>query len=328
MRLLITTLSLIPSIILAAPQLYNSKDKFINEEIKKHYLKFSTFTYPGLYQDKLKNDLPDDIREIGLLVRKNFIHRTTLAAGNTGTNADLKFGNMQKVPWWRQPEDDILVTAGAMLTELYRRNNSGFVEDREPKDKLVLTCRFVSIMVASILKSKGIPARVRAGHAAYFDMGELGNVSTDHWINQYWNEQENRWITIDVDGSFSLNENFDPYDMPERKFDFPADAWLGIRAGKLDPQHFYNAKPERGAIVVLWSLFYDFHALMNNEIIYTYGPAGGYGGYDKFNSLTKDEFEKIDNLARLMQSPDENFNELVRIWQTEKDFRLLMGGLL
>ncbi|WP_234364456.1 hypothetical protein [Francisella tularensis] len=79
---------------------------------------------------------------------------------------------------------------------------------------------------------------------------------------------------------------------------------------------------------MLWSLFYDFHALMNNEIIYTYGPAGGYGGYDKFNSLTKDEFEKIDNLARLMQNPDENFDELVKIWETEKDFRLLMGGLL
>ncbi|MDE5041446.1 hypothetical protein NAI77_09395, partial [Francisella tularensis subsp. holarctica] len=92
-------------------------------------------------------------------------------------------------------------------------------------------------------------------------------------------------------------------------------------------QHFYNAKPERGAIVVLWSLFYDFNALMNNEIIYTYGPAGGYGGYDNFNSLTKDEFEKIDNLARLMQNPDEIFDELVKIWETEKDFRLLMGGL-
>ncbi|RZP31377.1 hypothetical protein EXW68_09760, partial [Francisella tularensis subsp. mediasiatica] len=49
----------------------------------------------------------DKLKLIYLLVRKNFIHRTTLAAGNTGTNADLKFGNMQKVPWWRQPEDDI-----------------------------------------------------------------------------------------------------------------------------------------------------------------------------------------------------------------------------
>jgi len=300
----------------------------MNDKIKKHYLDFSTYTFPGLYQEKLKNDLPDDIREIGLLVRKNFIHRTTLSAGNTGTNADLKFGDMTKVPWWRQPEDDILVTTGAMLAELYRRDERGFVNDREVKNKLVLTCRFVAIMIASILKSKGIPARVRSGNAPYFDMGELGNVSTDHWINQYWSEQENRWITIDVDGSLSLKEKFDPYDIPNGKFDFPADAWLGIRAGKLDPKNFHNAKPENGAIVVLWSLFYDFHSLMNDEIIYIYGPAGGYGGDEKFNKLTKEELEKIDNLARLMQKPDENFDELVKVWESEKDFRLLVGGLL
>lgn len=164
----------------------------MNDKILKHYLDFSVYTYPGLYQDKLKNDLPDDIREIGLLVRKNIIHRTTLATGNTGDNADLKFGDMSKVPWWRQPEDDILVTAAAMLAELYHRDERGFVSNRQEKDKLVVTCRFVSILVASILKSKGIPARVRSGNASYFDMGELGNVSTDHWINQYWSKQENR----------------------------------------------------------------------------------------------------------------------------------------
>ncbi|MDE4947192.1 hypothetical protein NAI56_11850, partial [Francisella tularensis subsp. holarctica] len=78
------------------------------------------------------------------------------------------------VTLWSQPEDDILVSAGSMLTELYRRNNIGFVEDSDPKDKLFLTCRFVSIMVASILMSKGIQARFRAGQTAYFDMGDLG----------------------------------------------------------------------------------------------------------------------------------------------------------
>ena len=109
----------------------------MNQKIKKHFLEFGTYTYPGLYQEKLKNDLPDDVREIGLLVRKNFIHRTTLAAGNTDTNADLKFGDMTKVPWWRQPEDDVLVTAAAMLAELYRRDKSGFASDLEPKDNLV-----------------------------------------------------------------------------------------------------------------------------------------------------------------------------------------------
>jgi hypothetical protein len=300
----------------------------MNEKIKKHYLDFSIHTFSGLYKEKLKSELPDDIRSIGLLVRKNFIHRSTLASGNVGSNADLKFGDMTQVPWWRQPEDDILVTAGAMLTELYRRDDRGFVEDRKPKNKLVLTCRFVAIVMASILKSKNIPTRVRSGNAPYFDMEEIGDVSTDHWINQYWSEEKNRWITIDVDGSLSLKDTFDPYDIPDGKFDFPADAWLGIRAGDIDPEHFYNAKPKRGTIVVLWSLFYDFHSLMNNEIIYIHRPIGGYGEDEKFKKLTHKELEKIDSLARLMQKPDENFDELVRVWESEKDFRLLMGGLL
>jgi hypothetical protein len=293
----------------------------------RHYLEFSTYTYPGLYQERLRNDLPDDIGEIGLLVRKNVIHRSTLAAGNVGTNADLKFGDMTRVPWWRQPEDDNLVTAAAMLAELYRRDSRGLVEDRKPEDKLVVTCRFVAILMAAILKSKSVPARVRSGNASYFDVGNLGDVSGDHWINQYWNEKQNRWVTIDVDGSFSLLEQCDPYDMPDGKFDFPADAWLDIRAGKVDPHYFYNTGGERGAIVVLWSLFYDFHCLMNDEIIYLHLPDYGRDE-NKFKALTSAELEKIDLLARVMQEPDDNFDELLHIWETERDFRLLTGALL
>lgn len=298
----------------------------MKDKVLKHYLEFSIYTNPGLYKDKLQNDLPDDIRKIGLLVRKNIIHRSTLAAGNIGTNADLKFGDMTQVPWHRQPEDDILVTASAMLAELYRRDERGFIADRNPADKLVVTCRFVSILMASILKSKGIPTRVRSGNASYFDNEELGDVSVDHWINQYWDINKNCWVTIDVDGSLSLQDNFDPYAMPEGKFDFPADAWLDIRAGRVDPNHFYNAKPERGYLVVLWSLFYDFHCLMNNEIIYTYGPV--LGSCDKFEDISQHDLEKIDNLARLMQKPDDNFDALVRLWEAEKSLRLLVGGLL
>lgn len=79
----------------------------MNKKILNHYLKFSTYTYPGVFEEKLKNDLSNDVKKIGFLVRNNIIHRTTLAAGNTGTNKDLRFGDMTKVPWWRQPEDDI-----------------------------------------------------------------------------------------------------------------------------------------------------------------------------------------------------------------------------
>lgn len=296
----------------------------MNSHILDFYRSFSTYTNPGLYKNLLKN-LPDDVSELGNLVRSNIIHRTTLKFGNIWTNSDLKFGDMKKVPWFRQAEDDILVTTSAMLSELYFRDNRGFVLDRSEKDKLILTCRFVSLLMASILKSKGIPTRVRAGHAPYFPFSKF---SIDHWINQYWSFDEKRWINIDVDGSWSISKNLDPYDLPKEKFDFPADAWLSIRSGKTDPNKFWNAFSKKGALVVFWSLFYDFHCLMNNEIIYLYGPSNGFGIPRKFASLSKSNLRQIDELAILMQSPDENFDDLRDFWNTNKDFRLLSGGLL
>ena len=303
----------------------------MNEKVLKHYLGFSIYTDPGLYKNILIKDLPNDIREIGLLVRKNIIHRTTLSAGNIGTNADLRFGDMTKVPWWRQPEDDILVTAAAMLAELYRRDPRGFTLNRTPENKIVVTCRFVSILMATILKSKGFPTVCRSGFASYFAGDNHGNtkISWDHWLNEYWNEKEKRWVLIDVDGSLSLGENFNPYDMPEGKFDYAADAWINVREERDKAERFRNGDDiHSGLLVILWSLFYDFHALMNDEIIYTHGPACNYGYKPKFESLTEEELKRVDNLAHLMQSPDENFDALTKIWETEKDFRLLKGGLL
>ena len=297
----------------------------MNKKIINHYLEFSQYTDPGLYRS-LVEKLPDDVRKIGELVRKQLIHRTTLEAGNIGTNADKKFGDMTKVPWHRQPEDDIFVTASAIVAELYRRDERGFINNRSEKDKLVLTCRFVAVLMASILKSKGIPCRVRSGNAPYFNMGSLGKVSADHWINQYWNFKEERWVTIDVDGSWSLNDDFDPYNIPEGKFDYPADAWLNIRKNKDNPNRFWNAKPERGAIVVLWSLFYDFHCLMNSEITYIHVPEPAT--YGKLGNLSEKELKEIDNLALLMQNPEKNFDKLQQLWNTSKQFRLLKGGLL
>lgn len=298
----------------------------MNKKVINHYLKFGTYTNPGLYRDKL-TELPDEITEIGNLLRSNFIHRTTLQYGNTGTNKDLKFGDMKKVPWYRQAEDDIFLTSVAMLGELYRRDNRGFISNRAEENKLILTCRYISILMASILKSKGIPARVRAGHAPYFEW-DLGKRSSDHWINQYWSESSKKWITIDVDGSWSLPKNgkIDPYNLAEDDFDFAADAWLNVREGRVTPEYFWNAGGYSGLMVVAWSLFYDFHCLMNSEIPYVHSPK--CATFDEFPKLNESELVKIDNLAKFMQNPDKNFESLLEMWETNKEFRLMYGGLL
>lgn len=299
----------------------------MDKKVLDFYRQFSQYTYPGLYEDKLKKSLPNSVQEIGLLVRKSLIHRMTLKNGNTGSNHDLRYGDIKKVPWYRQPEDDVFITAAAMLAELYRRDERGLVLGRLPENKLILTCRFTSILIASLLKIKGIPARVRAGFAPYFNVdGIPGGKSDDHWINQYWNEQESKWVTIDVDGSLEDYVKFNLYDIPEGKFDFSADAWLQVRRGEVDGEHFYNAGGYSGLVAIGWELFYDFHCLMNNEVVYYHHPE--IVMLENFSKNNEEQLRRIDGLALLMLNPDDNFDKLLEIYKTKKQFRLLKGGLL
>ncbi|MDZ7587547.1 MAG: transglutaminase domain-containing protein [Patescibacteria group bacterium] len=191
----------------------------------------------------------------------------------------------------------------------------------------MLTCRFTSILMASLLKIKRIPARVRSGFAPYFKVQGLpDSTSDDHWINQYWQASESRWVTIDVDGSLENYIKFNLYDIPQGKFDFSADAWLKVRHGEEKPNHFYNAGGWFGLVAIAWELFYDFHCLMNSEIIYFHHPEIAL--LNNFSKNTKAQLKEIDALAELMLNPDKNFNQLQKLWTTKKEFRLLKGGLL
>lgn len=299
----------------------------MNTKILQFYREFGMYTDPGLYAGVLKKSLPPDVKKIGLLVRSQLIHRMTLKNGNTGSNSDLRYGDITRVPWFRQPEDDIFPTAAAMIAELYRRDLRGFVLDRAPENKLILTCRFTAILMASLLKTKGIAARVRSGFAPYFHVhGHPDGKSDDHWITQYWHKKQSRWVSIDVDGSLEGYLTIDPYDIPKEAFDFAADAWISVREGKMDGDRFWNAGGNGGLLAIAWELFYDFHSLMNHEIIYTHTPQMAHFG--EFNQITEKGLKEIDALARLLQKPEENFDKIQKIWETKKEFRLLRGGLL
>jgi len=292
----------------------------MKKNILEHYLQFSVFTNPGCYKEFLQK-LPDDVKELGNLISHQIIHPVTLKDGNTEANSDKKYGDMEKFPWYRLRSDDgVLTNTVSMTAELLRLDERGFLPDRKVENKAVVTCRYVAILMASILKTKGIPCRVRSGFAPYFFKG-----SYDHWINQYWDKNKEKWITFDADGFFESFLKFDQYDMPESKFDWAADVWLGMRDGKLEAENFINAGGYTGLAPALWELFYDFHCLMNNEITYTQMPSYIHRKFDK---LTDDDFKEIDELAKLMLDPDKNFNELVNVWNTKKKFRILNDTLI
>ena len=286
-----------------------------------HYRAFSQFTYPGLYQENLQRDLPGDIGQVGRLVKQQVIHSVVLSTGREGVQINPVYGNIYEVPWYRQGEDDYFPTATAILAELYHRDPRGFVSDRAVENKLILTCRFVAILMASILKARGIPARVRAGYAPYI-RPDSDTVEV-HWITQYWHAPEERWITIDADTSLE-HRPFDPFDMPPDTFGFAANTWLAVREGRQDAQAYavYGVSALENLAT---QLFFDFHCLMNNEITYTQTPV--FIAID-FNMVDEEKLQTIDALARLMQQPDENFAQLQTIWETKRDFRLLSGSLL
>ena len=296
----------------------------MTEELRKHFCDTGAYTCAGPYRDYFRS-LPGDPRELGNLICSQIIHRVTLRDGNTNANHDLRYGNMNDYPWYRSRcEDDIFLTAPAITAELFRLDPCGFVPGRRVEHKLVLTCRYVSVLLSAVYKAKEIPCRSRAGFAPYFTPGK----SLDHWINQVWSGEEGRWITFDADGFYDEDAmGLDQYDLREDQFDWAAKAWLDIRTGKTDGSRFLYADGLGTCSLkaVIRCLFYDFHALMNHEISYRFQPCYTE---DKFDTLTEAEFRELDRLAELMLEPDRNFSRLRELWEHEKKFRILNSPLV
>ena len=60
--------------------------------------------------------------------------------------------------------------------------------------KFVGNCRDHSTLLCSILRQQGVPARARCGFGAYF----MPNHYEDHWVCEYWNAAQQRWILVDA----------------------------------------------------------------------------------------------------------------------------------
>lgn len=297
----------------------------MNEEILYFYKQTSIYTYLGLYKNFAKN-LTNDVKELCLLQRGQIIHPVVFDDKNIRNFNNTFWGDMTKVPITRlRYEDDLFPTASSMLIELFRKN-SNYTIDREAKDKIHTTCRSQAILLAAILKAKDIPARVRSGYAPYI---KYNGVAFDHWITEYYDNVKKRWILVDAD--MCCDEvKFDIYDIPKKDFLFGADAWLGLRRGEIKEDELYyagysyNKRKEHCMEAIIRGLFYDFHCVMNDEIIFLHLPKYVY---DENFKLSEEELNELDRLAELMLDLDKNFNELLDIWENNIKFRIMSGAL-
>ena len=297
--------------------------RMMNRIIRDFYKQTSLYTDLGLYQDFAKN-LTDDINELCVLQRKQIIHPTAFYELNREKKINCFWGDLTKVPITRlRFEDDLFPTAIAMMSELLRKDKH-YHMNRKAEDKIHVTCRGNAVLLASILKAKGYSARVRSGFAPYL---RNDGIAYDHWITEYYNDDQDRWVLVDADmHCFESKIDFDLNDIPRNKFIFGGEAYLGIRNQKYRCQEIYYASSPAtiGLKASIRGLFYDFHSLMNDEVMFLHLPKYIQ---DKDFELTQQEYEELDVLARLMLEPDIHFYELRRIWNTQTKMRVMSGGL-
>lgn len=291
------------------------------EKILEFYKKTSSYTDLGFYKEFAKN-LPDDLEELCLLQRHQIIHPTVLMDEKIRKMKNSFHGDMTKIPMTRLLfEDDIFPTAQSILAELLRKNPN-YEKNREIENKVHITCRGQATLLASILKAKGIPARARSGFAEYCDKE---GIFWDHWITEYFDRNSQKWQLADAD--CCCNEiDFNPYNMPREKFLFGGNAWLKLRKKEIEEEKicFASDPVTVGLKAAIRGLFYDFHCLMNDEIIFLHMPQYIQ---DKNFELLEEEYQELDNLAKWMLEPDENFEKLQQIWENTPKFRIMTGAL-
>ena len=286
----------------------------MNEGILNFYKKTSAYTYLGNYTEFAKN-LPNDIETLCILQRRQIFHPVTvMEALNNKNNFEVSKTRLVF-------EDDIFPTACSMLNELLRLDNNYSIE-RKDKDRIYVTCRGQAILLAAILKAKGYPARVRSGFAPYI---AYDGIAHDHWITEYFNDVEKRWILVDPDMCLDPVK-FNPYNVPRNEFIFGAQAYLGLRNKQYKDEEisFASVPPTLGLKAAIRGLFYDFYSLMNQEGIFLHMPK--YIKEKDFN-LSEEEYKELDELATLLLDVDNNFSKIQDIWNNELKYRVRKGVL-
>ena len=113
-----------------------------------------------------------------------------------------------------------------------------FSMPRALEDRQVGTCRDYALLTVSVLRSQGVPARVRCGFATYF----APDLYEDHWVCEYWKQDAGGWVLVDAQLDEPHREHlgiqFDPTDVPRDRFLTAAEAWRHCRLHGGDDRQF------------------------------------------------------------------------------------------
>jgi hypothetical protein len=264
-------------------------------------------TDPGKYSNLLDN-LPTNIDDLCKVVQGMTVH--VFWAERYG----LKLSEQRKA-------EVQLRTLQNRLARTLELDDRPLSEHRPPEKRLVGNCRDFSVLLVSILRHQGIPARARCGFGAYFFPGHY----EDHWGAEYWNTQHQRWILVDAQlDSLQcevLKIPFNPLDVPRDQFIVGGRAWLMCRSGQADPDSF-GIFDMHGLGFVRGDFIRDVASLNKIELL----PWDCWGIIEKEQLDDPADLAFLDNLAELTAGDVPDMETVQKLYET--DPRLTMNGII
>jgi hypothetical protein len=159
----------------------------------------SEMTDPGRHRDGIAG-LPSEVGLLNGVIQGLLVHSDWLAS--YGLDETHRVGDSRKT-----------LAIADRLDAILARDGSPSGVARPPERRGMGTCRDFSSLLCSLLRCKGVPARVHCGFASYF-----GDASEDHWVCEYWDRRDGAWHLGDAQIDPILKDlcgiNFDPADVP------------------------------------------------------------------------------------------------------------------
>jgi hypothetical protein len=234
--------------------------------------------------------LPRDPAQLAAVVQGLLLHQHIAPA--YGVNLT---GSQQGEPHVRAVE--------GMLERIAAHDTRPLDQARPVGERLVGVCRHFTLLHVAMLRRQGVAARARCGFGAYFEPGKF----LDHWVTEYWNEGERRWVLFDTQLDGRQRElfkiTFDPADVPRDQFLVAGQAWQSCRDGKADAGAF-GILDMYGLWFIGGNVIRDIAALNKKEML-PWDVWGGMAGPD--GEL---DVPFIDRLAGLSRDPDNHVEAL------------------
>jgi hypothetical protein len=181
--------------------------------------------------------------------------------------SDLMLERIFELPVPQDRPDPQIRPAAAMVERIQELDPSPIVHARPPLSRFLGNCRHFATLSCALLRYMGIPARVRAGFAGYFEP----NVWADHWIIEYWDQQDERWVRVDpqLDDDW-LAKRFPgatSEGLAQSMYLSGGEAWQRCRTGELDPDRCNMGGSNWGIGEVRGSVMFDLAALNQDEML-------------------------------------------------------------